>query len=131
MPLHLGMLHVFATRLDLRLNLLLTRMRLGHGIVSMCRETAIWKAVAVTNGKISALITTVNVPFRTYMDEVGLAAALIAGEVKTGQVESFYTEIKVEAQKEFAEHINVSEDALIASAKKLAEWSGQQIDLLR
>ena len=85
----------------------------------------------MTNGQISALITTVNVPFRTYMDEEGLAAALTAGAVKSGQVDSFFTEIKVEAQKEFAKHYNVSEDALIASAKKLAEWSGQQIDLLK
>lgn len=85
----------------------------------------------MTKGQISALITTVNVPFRTYMDEEGLAAALTAGEVKSGQVDSFFTEIKVEAQKEFAKHYNVSENALIASAKKLAVWSGQQIDLLK
>ena len=85
----------------------------------------------MTKGQISALITTVNVPFRTYMDEEGLATALAVGKVESGQVDSFFTEIKVEAQQKFAKHYNVSEHALIASAKKLAEWSGQQTDLLK
>ncbi len=78
----------------------------------------------------TALLTTVNAPYRSYMDGPALAAALETGDVTKGQVNSFLTEIDVRAQKGFAKAYGISETALQKTATAYAEWSGRKPALL-
>ncbi|GFO83209.1 MAG: hypothetical protein A49_28360 [Methyloceanibacter sp.] len=85
----------------------------------------------MTHEKQIALLTTVNAPYRTYMDGSALAAAISIGDFTTGQVNSFFTEAKACDQLAFARHFGVSEDVLTKTASAFADWSGQKTDLAR
>ena len=76
------------------------------------------------------LLTTVNAPYRTRMDGSQLAAALSAGDVSLGQVNSFFMETSVKDQKAFAKLHGVPGRVLVASAKSFASWSGYKPALL-
>ena len=78
----------------------------------------------------STLLTTVNAPYQTYLDGSALAAALSAGDVKLGQVNSFFMETTVKDQKAFAKLHGVPESVLVAVAESFANWSGQELELL-
>ena len=78
----------------------------------------------------SLLLTTVNAPYRTRMDGRQLAAALSAGDVSLGQVNSFFMETTVKDQKAFAKLHGVPECVLVATAESFANWSGQKPALL-
>ena len=78
----------------------------------------------------SMLLTTVNAPYRTRMDGSQLAAALSAGDVSLGQVNSFFMETSVKDQKAFAKLHGVPGRVLVASAKSFASWSGYKPALL-
>lgn len=78
----------------------------------------------------SLLLTTVNAPYRTRMDGRQLAAALTAGDVSLGQVNSFFMETAVKDQKAFAKLYGVPECVMVATAEALANWSGQKPALL-
>ncbi|MDE0695569.1 MAG: hypothetical protein OXH76_07005 [Boseongicola sp.] len=76
------------------------------------------------------LLTTVNAPYRTRMDGRQLAAALSAGNVSLGQVNSFFMETSVKDQKAFAKLHEVPESVLVAAAGSFADWSGYKPALL-
>ena len=78
----------------------------------------------------STLLTTVNAPYQTYLDGGALAAALSAGDVKLGQVNSFFMETSSEVQQAFAKLHGVPESTLIEAAESFADWSGQELTLL-
>ncbi len=78
----------------------------------------------------STLLTTVNAPYRTYMDGSALAAALCAGDVKSGQVNSFFMETSCEIQRAFAKLHGIPESVLVEAAESFANWSGQDLSLL-
>lgn len=78
----------------------------------------------------STLLTTVNAPYQTYLDGSALAAALSAGDVKLGQVNSFFTETSAEDQKAFAKLHGIPESVLVETAEAFADWSGQDLALL-
>lgn len=78
----------------------------------------------------TALRTTVNVPYQTHLDSSALAAALNAGEISIGQVNSFFMEVTVPDQLAFAKLHGVREAILIESAKAFATWSGQNPAIL-
>ena len=78
----------------------------------------------------STLLTTVNAPYQTYLDGSALAAALSAGDVKLGQVNSFFMETTVKEQKAFAELHGVPWSVLIATAEAFTDWSGYKPALL-
>lgn len=77
----------------------------------------------------TAILTTVNASFQTYLDAEALAYAITAGEIRTGQVGSFFTETAVEAQKSFAEAYGITVAALTQTASDFANWSGQPVAL--
>ena len=78
----------------------------------------------------STLLTTVNAPYQTCLDGRALAAALSAGDVKLGQVNSFFMETSSEDQQAFAKLHGVPESVLIEAAESFANWSGQELTLL-
>ena len=78
----------------------------------------------------STLLTTVNAPYQTSMDGSALAAALCAGDVKLGQVNSFFMETSSEDQKAFAKLCGMPESVLVETAESFASWSGQELALL-
>jgi len=84
----------------------------------------------MTRERQTLLLTTVNAPYRTYLDGDALALALSTGDIKQGQVNSFFTETTPEDRKAFAEHHGISEAVLAATAKSFARWSGQTLALL-
>lgn len=78
----------------------------------------------------TALLTTVNAPYQTYLDGGALAAALNAGDISKGQVNSFFTETTVADQKAFAKLHGVPDETLTSTAIAFAAWSGQKTPLL-
>lgn len=78
----------------------------------------------------TALLTTVNAPYQTYLDGGALAAALNTGDITKGQVSSFFTETTVAEQLAFAKLHGVLDDSLTATATAFATWSGQKLPLL-
>lgn len=77
----------------------------------------------------TAMLTTVNAPFQTYLDAEGLACAICYGEITLGQVSSFYTETAVESQKAFAAAHGISAATLVETATNFSNWSGQSVAL--
>lgn len=77
----------------------------------------------------TVLLTTVNAPYQVTLDADELAVALHAGDIKVGQVGSFFTEIPVAAQTAFASSFEISSEALADTAKAFANWSGQAVTL--
>ena len=78
----------------------------------------------------TALLTTVNAPYQTYLDGGALAAALNACDFSKGQVNSFFTETTVADQKAFAKLHGVLDETLTSTATAFAAWSGQKTPLL-
>ena len=78
----------------------------------------------------TALLTTVNAPYQTYLDGGALAAALKACDFSKGQVNSFFTETTVADQKAFAKLHGVLDETLTSTATAFAAWSGQKTPLL-
>jgi len=72
----------------------------------------------------TALLTTVNAPYQTHLDSSALAAALNAGEISTGEVNSFFMEVTVPDQLAFAKLHGVREAILIETGTVFANWSG-------
>lgn len=77
----------------------------------------------------TAILTTVNAPFQTYLDAEALACAISTGDITTGQVGSFYTETAVEAQKAFAMAYGITAAILAQTAAEFSSWSGQSVAL--
>lgn len=76
------------------------------------------------------LLATVNAPYQTYLDGPALAAALNAGDIAKGQVNSFFMETSLEQQKAFAKFHGVLDETLTATAMAFAAWSGQKLAIL-
>lgn len=78
----------------------------------------------------STLMMTVNAPYWTYMDGNALAAAMGAGDVRSGQMNSFFMETSCEAQQAFAILHGIPESALVEAAEAFVSWSRQDPALL-
>ena len=76
------------------------------------------------------VLTKVNAPCHRQLNAEELAAALKAGNINLSQVDSFFTEIDVEAQLIFAAELGVPEDALRRSAEALARHTREDLPLL-
>ncbi len=78
----------------------------------------------------SVLLTTVNAPYQTCLNGSAHAAALSAGDVKSGQVNSFFMETPAEARQAFAKLHGVPESILVATAESFANRSSQRLAFL-
>lgn len=76
-----------------------------------------------------ALLTKVNAPYQSYMDACSLSLAIKNGDIKLGQINSFFTEISVSSQREFADYFDISQSRLSEVAKDFSDWSGQKIEI--
>ena len=83
----------------------------------------------MTHDMQTALLTTVNAPFQTYLDADALACAISSSDIAKGQVGSFYTETAIEAQKAFAMAHGISAATLLQTATNFSNWSGQAVAL--
>lgn len=85
--------------------------------------------IIMTNALETAVLTTVNAPYRTYLDAKGLVTSIVDGQVSVAQVGSFFTEIAPETQRAFATQHGVSEAALVRTASAFQSYSGQDVAL--
>lgn len=83
----------------------------------------------MTNALETAVLTTVNAPYRTYLDAEGLAVSIADGQVNIAQVGSFFTEVAPATQRAFAMQHGVSEAALVSAASAFQSYSGQDVAL--
>jgi uncharacterized protein YqgV (UPF0045/DUF77 family) len=78
----------------------------------------------------ASILTTVNAPYATYVDAARLADCLESVEAAhqaMGQVYSFFTEVPIARQAEFARTFGVSSASLAKLAEYLSIQSGQII----
>ena len=78
---------------------------------------------------IPCLLSKVNAPCHRKLSGEELAEALCAGTMNS-QVDSFFTETDVDAQRIFAAEFGVPEDVLLRAARVLAAHTGQKLPLL-
>lgn len=83
----------------------------------------------MTQAMQTALLTTVNAPYQNYLDAGGLSVAISNGDIKLGQICSFFTETDANTQKAFAAEFGISHDKLSDVAKDFSNWSGQEVEL--
>ena len=76
------------------------------------------------------VLTKVNAPCRRQLNAEELAGEIRAGNINLTQVDSFYTEIDVDAQRIFAAELGIPEDILLRTAKALAKRTHQDLPLL-
>ena len=79
---------------------------------------------------IACVVSTVNAPRRNQIDAVALAAALRDGNVELPQVDSFFLETDVDAQRIFAAELGVPQEALLRAAEAYTALSGYDVPLL-
>ena len=78
----------------------------------------------------ATLLTTINAPYKSYVDAPTLAGYLKDGEITVGQVNSFLTEVPVEKQLSFAKQFAIPKKTLMATAQAFHDWSGQVVALV-
>ncbi len=76
------------------------------------------------------VLTKVNAPCHRQLNAEELAEALRAGNINLSQVDSFYTEIDVEAQLIFAAELGVPKVALRRTAEALTRHTREDLPLL-
>lgn len=79
---------------------------------------------------IACVLGTVNAPRHRQLSAGELSEAICAGNINLSQVDSFYTEIDVDAQKIFAAELCIPEDVLRRTAQALAEHTREDVPLL-
>jgi len=78
------------------------------------------------------VLATVNAPYSKQLDEGSLVACIwdfAKAKLAAGPVSSFYGEVPVALQLQFASEHGIPEDVLASAAKKFGEWSGQNYAL--
>ncbi len=78
----------------------------------------------------ATLLTTINAPYAEYMDAQTLAVCLNNGEITSGQINSFFTEVPVDKQITFAENNDITLEKLTETAQSFSKWSGQDVALV-
>ncbi len=79
------------------------------------------------------VLSIVNAPYSDQLNGAELAYALTHFEVAkkfSGQVSSFFGEVPVEGQMEFAAAHGVSPEKLKAAAQEFSDWSGEHYHLV-
>ena len=74
------------------------------------------------------VLATVNAPYANKLDEEALLAAILnirAAMRAAGPVSSFFYDVPVELQKQFAAVHGLSEHVLSEAAENFAAWSGK------
>jgi hypothetical protein len=74
------------------------------------------------------VLSTVNAPYSTKLNGEALAAAIIdirGAQRSAGPPSSFFYEVPVELQKQFATAHGLSEETLSEAGKSFAAWSGK------
>ena len=79
---------------------------------------------------IACVVGTVNAPYRERLSAEELAEALRTGDVELPQVDSFFLEMDLDAQRIFAAELGVPEGALRQTAEAYAEYSNRDVPLL-
>lgn len=74
------------------------------------------------------VLSTVNAPYSKRLDEKELLTAIrntMVARQFAGPVSSFFYDVPVELQKQFANSHGMSESVLAEAAKSFAKWSGK------
>jgi len=80
------------------------------------------------------ILTTVNAPYSQHLDAHELVGFLLdpsAARTVPGHMSSFFGEVRLELQLEFASMFGISKQQLVAAAKSFASYSGQSYPLAR
>lgn len=80
----------------------------------------------------AAVLTTVNAPYSDKLDAQALAHCLVnqdAAKQRPGHMSSFFGDVELALQLEFAHQSNIPDAVLIASAKAFAKYTGESYPL--
>ena len=83
----------------------------------------------MTNSKEVVIIATLNSPYKSYMDAKSVVDAIKNCEPNCSQIYSFFTDLSIEDQLDFAKSKGISEKQLIQTAKKMSKISGQKMPI--
>ena len=83
----------------------------------------------MTQNKESIIIATINSPYKKYMGVNSIVEALKNCKPNCTQIYSFFIDISVGDQLEFAQSKGISKHELIQTAKKISEMSGQKMPI--
>ena len=78
------------------------------------------------------VLATVNAPYSEKLDAQELAHCLLdqaAAKAKPGHISSFFGEVEVALQTEFAHQFNITDEQLATAAKSFAAYAGQSYPL--
>ena len=77
------------------------------------------------------ITATVNSPFKSYMGVELIVDALQNCKPNYSQIYSFFTEISVEDQRDFARSNGISESKLIESAELISHLAGYEMPICK
>ena len=79
---------------------------------------------------IACAVGMVNAPYRERLSAEELAEALRTGDVELPQVDSFFLEMDLDAQRIFAAELGVPESTLRQTSEAYAQYSSRVVPLL-
>ena len=83
----------------------------------------------MTKSKEEIIIATINSPYKKYMGVNSIVKALKNCKPNCTQIYSFFIDISVGDQFEFAHSKGITEHELIQTAKKISKMSGQKMPI--
>ncbi len=85
----------------------------------------------MNKAKEEIIIVTINSPFKSYMGVELIVDALKNCKPNCSQIYSFFTEISVEDQREFARTNGISESELIKTAEQISNMAGYKMPICK
>ncbi len=83
----------------------------------------------MTTDKEAIIVATINSPYKKYMGVNAVVKALKNCKPNCTQIYSFFIDISVDDQLEFAQSKGITKHELIQTAKKISEMSGQKMPI--
>ena len=83
----------------------------------------------MTKNKEAIIIATINSPYKKYMGVNSIVKALKNCNPNCTQIYSFFIDISVADQLDFAQSKGITKHELIQTAKKISEMSGQKMPI--
>lgn len=100
--------------------------------LNLAKNAGIPYVLGTMSTHLISVLTTVNAPYSNQLDGVALAHCLSDLELAkqySGQVSSFFGEVPLAHQTEFAAEFDIALDELKALASQFSAWSGETYKL--
>ncbi len=83
----------------------------------------------MTDSKEVVIMATLNSPYKSYMDSKSVVNAIKNCKPNCSQIYSFYVDLSVEDQLDFAKSKGISKRQLIQTAQEMTRISGQRMPI--